>query len=241
VTLEKAWEAEAASWVAWARAPGHDSYWYYRDGFFELLPPPGRATLDLGCGEGRVTRDLTARGHRVIGVDVAPSMIAAAREADPTGKYVVADSSSLPFEAGAFDIVVAYNSLMDIDNLAGTIQETARVLETGGYLCLAIVHPMNSAGAFAGDSDDSPFVIEGSYLEERRYTDRIARYGLEMTFQSLHRPLEAYARSLEDSAFLIEALREPAAPPEATDLWGVTSVARWRRLAGFLWLRATLR
>jgi hypothetical protein len=53
VRLARDWEREAANWIAWARRPGHDSYWYYGGSFRELLPGPGRRTLDLGCGEGR--------------------------------------------------------------------------------------------------------------------------------------------------------------------------------------------
>ena len=36
------WEQQAANWIAWARAPQHDPYWYYRDAFFEMLPPRAR-------------------------------------------------------------------------------------------------------------------------------------------------------------------------------------------------------
>jgi hypothetical protein len=50
------WEDQAENWLAWARTPGHDAYWSYRDAFFPLLPAPGRRTLEVGCGEGRVAR-----------------------------------------------------------------------------------------------------------------------------------------------------------------------------------------
>ena len=63
-------EWQAGDWLAWARTPGHDSYWYFRDAFFEeILPAPGRLTLEVGCGEGRVARDLAAHGHRVVALD----------------------------------------------------------------------------------------------------------------------------------------------------------------------------
>jgi len=82
--LSVGWEAEARQWIQWARTPGHDSYWrFHRDQFLRLLPSPGRQTLDIGCGEGRLARDLKELGHRVVGIDSSPSMVAAAREFDP--------------------------------------------------------------------------------------------------------------------------------------------------------------
>ena len=84
------WEADATRWIAWARKPGHDSYWYYRDAFFgDIVPEPRERTLDLACGEGRVSRDLAERGHRVTGVDGSPTLVRAARDADRSGRYVV--------------------------------------------------------------------------------------------------------------------------------------------------------
>ncbi len=113
------WEREAANWIAWARTPGHDSYWYYREPFFdEVVPAPGRRTLDVGCGEGRVTRDLTARAHRVVGVDTSPTLLTAAREADPDGEYLLADAAALPFADGEFDLVVLLNMIPFFEELA---------------------------------------------------------------------------------------------------------------------------
>lgn len=51
---EHDWEEQARDWVAWTRRPDHDSYWRYRDDFFGLVPEPGKATLDLGCGGHRL-------------------------------------------------------------------------------------------------------------------------------------------------------------------------------------------
>ena len=106
--------------------------------FFALVPEPGVATLEIGCGEGRVSRELGARGHRVTAVDVAPTLLEAARDADPDGEYVLADA--LPFADRSFDLVVAHNSLMDVDDLGGTVRvrEAARVLGPGGRFCVCV-------------------------------------------------------------------------------------------------------
>ena len=80
MTLRNAWEENAPDWVRWAREPGHDSYWrFHRERFLALLPEPGRLTLDVGCGEGRVTRDLRELGHNAVGVDSSETMLAAGR------------------------------------------------------------------------------------------------------------------------------------------------------------------
>ena len=234
--LAAAWREHAGDFIAWARTPGHDSYFrFHRDLFFDMLPPPGRRTLDLGCGEGRVARDLIAAGHTVVGVDAAPAMVEAARKAHPGFEAHLADAAALPFEGGAFDLVVAFMSLQDVDDMDGAIRECARVLEAGGRLCLAIVHPINSAGAFQGDEAGSPFVIEGSYLDRRFYRDDLCRNGLEMTFVSAHRPLEAYTEALAGAGFLIERLREPPVPDEAV---ATPRTRRWQRVPLFLHVRA---
>ncbi|MGH3074119.1 MAG: class I SAM-dependent methyltransferase [Gaiellales bacterium] len=234
--LTSAWREHAGGFIAWARTPGHDSYWrFHRDLFFELLPGPGRLSLDLGCGEGRVARDLTALGHSVVGVDAAPAMVEAARAADASFEVHLADAAALPFDDNAFDLVVAFMSLQDISDMEGAVRESARVLEPGGRLCLAIVHPLNSAGLFDGGDADSPFVTEGSYLDRSYYADELRRDGLDITFVSEHRPLQAYADALADAGLLIERLREPPLPEGAV---GVARNRRWQRLPLFLHIRA---
>jgi SAM-dependent methyltransferase len=151
--------------------------------FFALVPPAGSATLEIGCGEGRVARDLAARGHRVTGVDAAPTLLRAAAAAHAGGRYLVADAANLPFEDSAFDLVVAYSSLMDVQDMPGAIRETARVLQPHGHLCVCVTHPLADAGRFATRQGDAPFVIQGSYLESRRFEEREQRDGLEMTFR----------------------------------------------------------
>jgi SAM-dependent methyltransferase len=234
--LRQAWEENAAAWVEWARAPGHDSYWrFHRDLFLEILPSPSGRTLDLGCGEGRLARDLAALGHDVVGIDVVPAMVAAAREAAPEMELHVADAAALPFEDGSFGLVVAFMSLQDVDDLHGAIRQAARVLAPGGRFCLAVVHPFGSAGSFTERAPDAHFVIEGSYLDERTTDLAVERDGRAMRFVSRHRPLETYVEQLAACGFLLERLREPKLPEAA---FRDASGWRWQRMPLFLHLRA---
>jgi SAM-dependent methyltransferase len=236
MSLRDSWEDEAARWIRWARAPGHDSYWrFHRDLFLRLLPPPGRRTVDVGCGEGRLTRDLKALGHKIVGIDASPSLVAAARELDPAMELHVADAATLPLDDGSADLTVAFMSLHDIDDMPGAVREIARILEPGGRLCLAVVHPLNSAGRFDGRTDKAPFTITGDYLGTFAYADAVERNGLEMTFHSRHRPLESYFWALEQAGFLVEALREPAVPEHDIRSSGDR---RWQRVPLFLHIRA---
>jgi SAM-dependent methyltransferase len=235
VTLRDAWDAQAERWAVWARTPGHDSYWrFHRERFLELLPADvDGPVLDVGCGEGRLTRELRSRGWDIAGIDASPAMIDLAREADPDGDYRVADAAALPFENGAFDLLIAFMSLQDVDEPERAIAEVARVLRRGGLLCLAITHPLNSAGRFTSEDPDSPFVIDRSYLDSWRREEDVARDGLEIRFHYEHRPLDRYARALEDAGFLIERIREVTGGSEILG-------SRWDRIPLFLHLRARM-
>lgn len=234
--LRSAWEARAQALIEWFRTPDHDSYWrFHRDQFFELLPPPGRLTLDIGCGEGRLSRDLKAHGHTVVALDGSPSLVAAAQEADPEIETVLGDAAKLPWPDGCADLAVAFMSLQDVEDASGAIREAARVLQPGGRFCLAIVHPIASAGHFEGEDPDSPFVIRGTYLGRFRFADEVEREGLEMTFESEHRPIGWYFDALAEAGFLVERLRETDHPDQAIR---EPRNLRWQRLPYFLHVRA---
>jgi SAM-dependent methyltransferase len=216
-----------------ARIPGHDAYWYYRDSFFDrLVPPPRGRTLDVGCGEGRTTRDLVARGHRVVAIDASPTLVRHARAAHPDGIYLLADAAALPFPDATFDLAVAYNSLMDVADMPASIREGARVLRLNGRLCVSVTHPINDAGSFSGDDPDAVFTIEGAYFGRRRFEGTFEQDGLKMTLPGWCYPIEDYAIALEAAGLMIEALREP------TPVGARPELERWRRLPMFLQLRA---
>jgi SAM-dependent methyltransferase len=233
--LAEAWERNAAEWITWARLPGRDSYWrFHRDAFLALVPPPGRLTLDIGCGEGRLSRDLKALGHHVVGFDTSPTAVEAARAADPEIEVQLADAARLPLTDCCADLAIAFMSLQDVDDAAGAIREIARVLDSGGRLCMAIVHPINSAGQFESAEPDARFTISGQYFEPYRYRD-VIETEVRLVFESWHRPLSWFADALADAGFLIERLGEVRVPDEAVN---EPRARRWQRLPLFLHIRA---
>ncbi|HEY7691004.1 MAG TPA: class I SAM-dependent methyltransferase [Gaiellaceae bacterium] len=233
--LTEAWERNAVNWIEWARLPGRDSYWrFHRDAFLALVPPPGRLTLDIGCGEGRLSRDLKALGHHVAAFDASSTAVEAARAADPDLDVRLADAARLPLPDSCADVALAFMSLQDIDNAAGAIREIARVLDPGGRLCMAIVHPINSVGQFESGEPDSPFTITGQYFEPYRYRD-VIETDVRLVFESWHRPISWYVGTLADAGLLVEQLHEVRVPDEAVD---TPRARRWQRLPLFLHIRA---
>jgi SAM-dependent methyltransferase len=240
MAADEGFEPFADDWVKWARTPGHDAYWQFRDRFFdEIVPASGHRMLEIGCGEGRVARDLKQRGHRLVAVDASPTLIRYAQDADPKGDYRVADAASLPFDDATFDCVVAYNSLMDVEDMPSAIREAARVLQPGGRLCICVTHPTADAGAFGSRAANAPFVISGSYVEKRRISVPVERDGLRMTFSGWAYSLEHYARAFEAAGLAIDRVREPTVSAEV--IGKDPAEGRWARIPNFLFLRCLKR
>jgi SAM-dependent methyltransferase len=111
-----------------------------------------RRALDFGCGVGRITRSMAAHFASVIGVDVAPAMIARARVLNgPIGncEFRVSREPHLKdFGDEMFDVVYSRLVLQHISPaiVGGYIQELIRVLSPGGVLMFQlpehIPHPL---------------------------------------------------------------------------------------------------
>jgi ubiquinone/menaquinone biosynthesis C-methylase UbiE len=100
---------------------------------------PGVA-LDAACGTGRYTAYLAARGHRVIGVDSSPDMLAHARARVPNATLLRGDLHQLPLPDDHVDVVVCALALAHLPEVGPAITEFARVLRPGGSLVIADVH-----------------------------------------------------------------------------------------------------
>lgn len=101
---------------------------------------PAGTALDAACGTGRYAEHLIAQGHRVIGVDRSPDMLAHARERVPQGEFATADLQQLPLSDNAVDIVVCGLALCHVPALDPVLAEFARVLRPGGHLVISDPH-----------------------------------------------------------------------------------------------------
>src|SRR3712207_6425320 len=80
----------------------------------DAMLPRGSRVLDAGCGPGRTGGWLASVGHTVVGVDVDPVLIAAAREDHPGPRWLVGDLAELDLTADEepFDAIVCAGNVM---------------------------------------------------------------------------------------------------------------------------------
>jgi SAM-dependent methyltransferase len=90
--------------------------------------------------------ELRARGASVVGVDVSPAVVAAARERYPELDARTADVRALDLADASFDVVVS-NSTLDhfdsLDEVADALAELRRVLAPGGLLLVTLDNGAN--------------------------------------------------------------------------------------------------
>lgn len=224
------WAESAQAWIATMGTHGDFGRQHVLDGPMLKRAADGgfRRALDVGCGEGRFCRMLRAMGLDTVGIDPAQPLIDHAAACDPDGEYRVSRAEALDLPDEAFDLVISYLSLIDIDGIDAAIPEMARVLQPGGSLLIANLTGFNTAGQTLGWSDKASgaggFAMD-HYMEER--ADWIAWRGIRV--KNWHRPMSRYMTLLLDAGLELVHFNEPS--PTGGD---PVRVARYRRAPNFL-------
>jgi SAM-dependent methyltransferase len=176
-----------------------------------------RSVLDVGCGEGQVSRRAAqvAGVERVVGVDPSWNQLAVAAARGGTAGFARSSADRLPFADSSFDAVVACLVFEHVDAVDGAIAEVARVLTAGGRFCFFLNHPLLQTPG-SGWIDDQ--VIDppeqywrvGPYLPEAVTVEEVEP-GVHVRF--IHRPLSRYVNTLAAHGLFVERMEEPAPPP----------------------------
>ncbi|MFF1690632.1 class I SAM-dependent methyltransferase [Streptomyces sp. NPDC058254] len=150
---------------------------------------PGVA-LDAACGTGRQTRALTARGHRAIGVDQSPQMLARAGEQAPDAEFRVGRLERLPLDDDSVDLAVCSLAMTHLPELTAGVAELARVVRPGGRIVVSDMHPfviaLQGQCVFVRGSNELAFVRNHVHLPSR-YLEAFGRAGLRV--RGCHEPL----------------------------------------------------
>lgn len=103
---------------------------------------PGMHVLDLACGPGTLTRRLAHQvlpGGEVVGVDLAPGMIALAGASEiPNARFEVMDIEELSFPDSSFDAAVCGHGIQFAPRLGVALREARRVLRQGARFAASV-------------------------------------------------------------------------------------------------------
>lgn len=173
----------------------------------------GQETIaDIGCGNGAYLAELAHRGHAgpVLGVDLSPGMLQAARSRAPQVRLIAGDAAALPLRDDASDLTLAMHMLYHVPDPFAAVRELRRITRPGGQALVVLngedhLRELLDAvtAALPGGAEDAPAV-----LGERLHLDHGA--GLLATeFRSVTRhdftgellipgprPVEDYVRSM---------------------------------------------
>lgn len=191
----------------------------------------GQRAVDFGCGAGRSTRFVRQLGLEIIGIDIAPEMVAKAKSLDPSGDYRVIQNDDLSgFEVGAYDLIV---SLFTFDNISGFLTKMRLFRNLGALL--------NASGKLINVvSSPEIYTHEWASFSTKDYPEnRRARTGdvvrIVTTDFADRRPAEdilctdeAYRELYERSGMEVVASYKPLGRPDESYPWvNETTIAPW--------------
>ena len=196
-----------------------------------------RRVLDIGCGEGQLSR--VAAGlpgvSQVVGVDPTGSQLRVATERQPSAPaepaehgpgrtatgpapqarpgYARAAAGALPFPDETFDAAFACLVFEHIEGTAGALAEVGRVLRPEATFVLFLNHPLLQAPG-SGWVDDH--ILEEQYWRIGPYL--VEHHGVEEVDKNVwipfvHRPLSVYVNGLAAAGLYLTGMVEPAPPP----------------------------
>ncbi len=176
--------------------------------------------LDLACGAGAMTRELSRPGRTVVGIDTSMAELDLARHRDP-GPWVRGDALKLPFADTSLDAVVSSMGMVVIQPTSRLLAEVARVLKPGGMLAFIAptVRPVSPSDLVVAANLTSRLRTLPRFpgpLELTDFAATLRSHGLQKIEDGRER-YRVTIRSRADAELMIGALYLPATRPERTD------------------------
>ncbi len=173
-----------------------------------MVPRPltDRTVLDLGCGSGAQCEWLLSEGAEVIGVDLSPSMVEAARRrCAGRGQFFVADATDgIDLAPASVDGVTAALVFDYFEDWTRALAGLRPILRPNGWIVLSDGHPSWVLGSGRMNYFDTG-VLEDTWTKND--VTVVTRYW--------RRPLAAAIDQIANAGFVVERIRESRATPEA--------------------------
>lgn len=159
-----------------------------------------KSVLDLGCGEGWLTRELATQGINVVGVDVVPELIEKAQQAGGDFLNVSYEEIQQGKLIISVDVVVCNFALFGKESVEGLFKTITKLLNPKGLFIVQTLHPLVACGDF-------PYLDgwrEGSWAGfNDDFTDPAPWY---------FRTLESWVKLFNSSGLRLIEVREPVHP-----------------------------
>jgi ubiquinone/menaquinone biosynthesis C-methylase UbiE len=150
----------------------------------------------------------------VVGADISPELIEAARKQGGGVTYHVAPATKLAFAGDrTFDTVVCVLALQNIEDVAGVYREAARVLKPGGRFVMVINHPafrVLKRSNWGWDEEESVQYrrIDGYLSAAKIFVDMHPGQGKSVETISYHRSLQDFFKAITGAGFAVTKLEE---------------------------------
>jgi len=236
------WDAHAGWWKATYTEGADPEY------AGEIIPlvvaelSGSRRILDIGCGEGQLSRALAAAPgpvRELFGIDPSLAQLRNGVERGGGVRFLQAAGEELPFANRSFDGILCCLAIEHADEPERVLEEAARLLAPGGRFLLLVNHPMYQ-GPDSGFIDDQVLSERywrvGAYLTEVVNVEEVDA-GVKIPFA--HRPLSRYLNPLAARDVLLTAMYEP--PPLEEFLSGSLDPALEAAIPRLLAMRFELR
>lgn len=151
---------------------------HYHAWLLSRIPSGARTALDVGCGDGRFTRRLAARGLEVDAIDRDSTMLDAARGGPPSRvRWILGDvlAPRAPLRAEGYDVVIAVSTLHPMPS-EHTLARLRTLVGVNGTLLIIGLYRADSAyDAILSIVALPPHLVIGAYRSRRH--DALVRYG----------------------------------------------------------------
>lgn len=203
--IRESWEANAANWLATLDNNEIESRCVATNEAIvqQVLALSPKKVLDLGCGEGWLSRALRKQGIEVWGTDAAKELIDAAIERDGhfyfrySYEEIISGKHELP---APFAAVVINFALLDKEVTEALIGYLPQLLKEEGCLVIQTLHPLTIAATEAYVSGWKKGTWTGL---KQPFTH---------AYQWYFRTTEDWFRIFRNAGFVLERLREPIHP-----------------------------